>query len=1160
MAVSSRGRATKRDLLQFVRNAIDRGEIPAESEKEAVAELDHLVKRLALSRRDVLKATAATAGVTLVTTDVASRLGWAPSVADAAQLFAATPSLTASVLRRDDMLAIHFDFFNLMRDGKGDNLVRQSAASPAYIVASLGYGDDHAPQNIAEQAFLEESPKLSGTKPTPEDNAAILPGVDPLAQPGEVQARLAARTRLAFRVPDATLAIPFTLSALLDFAQFPMSVAPTALPPGAMPVPAPTMRAPNETETALEMPWSLTMSPHSGSTFTHATKPVVRNGRTELWHTRLAVRKPTADPAKWVADETDSANRTVRAIWADGFDRTSPPPSADETPFRMSLKKKDRWQIVRLSSDYDLPPMPPGFDPKYWPRPIDVERLMLTALGGWQRTRGYFAEPPTTFNLGEWRHVATMARDHYVKVVYLGWLLPFRHKAALIKVTERKIQQVPTSSARGAYLRQRFFVVVRTPVVEYPDASPQPDGGREMPYKSVEIKTLVTPTLDNPSDPAHDFESKKDLAFFPFVGGKVFSFSIAGTDRDGQKSEFTMPLAFVSYPLAGDLTDTEIDQIAKDYDNGEYDNGGTDFPVEWRTAQLNGQKVGMAPSTKSAGVVGGKPGDTAVEIKNILWGTKDAVGTVLNAEAPWFPRWREAEVRLNGVEQVQGGSLAKTVIQPHPKYVELDFDSSETFAQLKTNVALSFTDTSAPAVDRAGGLVNPDMSIGGLSRKLGPVGGDVKTLIPASFDPKTFFKGAKILGGIKLEDIVEVVSFATGSIPKLNTNTIYPGGDTSQPPQALETTLHFVPDLKKDEPLHVFDPETDGATMTIDAKFHTPILPPGEPTYEIVGDLRNFRVNLLGDEDPARLIQLSFNQLKFTTKNGKKPNIDVDIRDVQFVGILAFVQTLKDFLKLGGTGPNIDITPTQVTAGFAIPIPTVGVGVLTIQNIAFGAALTIPFTGKPARVRFNFSEREDPFLVTVIGLGGGGFFAIALGLDGLEVLEMSIEVGASVALNLGVASGEVHALVGLYFKLERIDASPTPAPDGTPEHDQASLTGYVRLGGSLDVLGIVSVSIELYLGLTYEFSPANELWGQAKLTIEVEVLMFSKTFEFSVEKRIPGPDLSGSAARSGIAALGGGTGSHVASITAKKNAAAFDFTDLVSEDEWDEYTAAFATS
>ena len=260
------------------------------------------------------------------------------------------------------------------------------------------------------------------------------------------------------------------------------------------------------------------------------------------------------------------------------------------------------------------------------------------------------------------------------------------------------------------------------------------------------------------------------------------------------------------------------------------------------------------------------------------------------------------------------------------------------------------------------------------------------------------------------------------------------------------------------------------------------------------------------------------------------------------------MNALKDFLKLGSTGPSIELKPTSVTAGFAIPIPTIGVGVLTVQNIAFGAALTIPFTGKPARVRFNFSERQDPFLVTVIGLGGGGFFALALGLDGLELFEMSIEVGASVALDLGVASGEVHALAGLYYKLERIAATDTAA-----EYDKAELDGYVRLGGSVNVLGIASVSIEFYLGLKYQ-SPPPELWGQASLTVEVDVLMFSASYSFTIERRIAG---SSASALPGLIAALATKGAGMASLAASTGS--YTFVDLVSEADWDAYAAAFAS-
>jgi hypothetical protein len=1137
--------ATKRDLLRFVRGAIARGELPPEAEQQAIESLGTLVKRFALTRRDLIKATAATAGVSLVVYPLTRS-------AEAKSILAAIPSLTASVLRRDDMLALRFDFYNLVRDNQ-NNLVRQNAGQPAYIVATPGYGADYAPQNIAERAYLETAAALTPRPAEPAEATAATVGETP-ADPGMVEALLAGPTRVAFRVPDTMTAIPFTLPALLNFAQFQMNVVPSALPPlaaGDVPSPLPVLRAPTETETALETPWHLILSPHGDSTFAHSLVPVVRNGRTELWHSRLAVRKPSeTDPTKFVADELDAAKRTVRAVWANPFDINTFPPNADQGPFRMSLKPLDRYQIVRLTADFSLTTKPEPFYNE--PQTISVEKLMLSALGAWQSSR-YVAEPPKDFNLGEWKHISTMARDHYVKVVYLGWLIPFGHPAALVKVTERKIVPVPNQSYRGAYLRQRFFIVVRRPVLSYPEDDPQPNEGREFPYTRVEIKTTVTPTLDDPMAAAWTFEGKGDLAFIPVVGGKPFQFGVKGTDRDGQESEFTLPLVFVSYPIGGNIfTDGDIATVVHDYNTVT---GCPSFTADMKKAVLNGQKVGMAPSTQSElkkqNQTGGKPGDTAAEVKSLSFGTVDPTVTVPFGDAPFYPKWTEADVRLNGVEQVKGGTgLDPTVIQPHPDFVTGGFNSSGVFAKLKTNVGLTFVDPSEPAGDRSGGLVNPDMSIAALSRKLGPVGnsGPIGAL-PTQFDPAVFFKDAKILGGILLKDIIEViVGFANeAQIPKLVTNTVYPAGDTTQPPSEIVVTMNFVPKLKQDL-LKIFTPDDPGGSLTIDATFRTPIVPPGPPTFEIVGDLRNCKVTLISGIEPANLISIHFSQLKFTTKTGSKPNVDIDINEVKFEGVLNFVNTLKDYLKLGNSGPSIDIQPTSVTAGFSIPIPTVGVGVLTIQNIAFGAGVTVPFTGKPARARFNFSEREDQFLVTVMGLGGGGFFAISLGLDGLEILEMGIEVGASVALDLGVASGEVHALAGFYYRLEK----------GTPPPDKVEIDGYVRLGGSVNVLGIASVSVEFYLGLKYE-DPPNELWGQASLTVEIEVLCFSKSFSFSVERRIAGGSGDSAALMPGILALGG-NGGRMASLAPVRTKPLFAFTDLMNQDEWNAYAGAFATS
>ena len=72
--------------------------------------------------------------------------------------------------------------------------------------------------------------------------------------------------------------------------------------------------------------------------------------------------------------------------------------------------------------------------------------------------------------------------------------------------------------------------------------------------------------------------------------------------------------------------------------------------------------------------------------------------------------------------------------------------------------------------------------------------------------------------------------------------------------------------------------------------------------------------------------------------------------------------------------------------------------------------------------------------------GGGGYVELALDRDGLKRFEASLEFGAFVAVDFVIASGEVHALGGVRFVLER---------DGA-----VTVTGYLRIGGSVEVLGL----------------------------------------------------------------------------------------------------------
>jgi hypothetical protein len=261
----------------------------------------------------------------------------------------------------------------------------------------------------------------------------------------------------------------------------------------------------------------------------------------------------------------------------------------------------------------------------------------------------------------------------------------------------------------------------------------------------------------------------------------------------------------------------------------------------------------------------------------------------------------------------------------------------------------------------------------------------------------------------------------------------------------------------------------------------------GAPRISVACSLKHFDLILVA---PASFLELNFEKIAFTVGSAAKMDVDVLLSDIKFVGPLSFVETLRDLIPLDGFSdpPFLDISPKGIDAGFAMNLPNIAVGLFSLSNISLGAGFTVPFIGQPLSVRFNFCTREQPFNLTVALFGGGGFFAVTVDPSGVQVLEAAFEFGASISVNLGVASGGVHVMAGLYFRIEQ---------------DAATLTGYFRLGGYVSVLGLISASIELYLELRYE-SESCKCVGRAELTIEISVFMFSKSVTISCERKFAG--------------------------------------------------------
>jgi len=147
--------------------------------------------------------------------------------------------------------------------------------------------------------------------------------------------------------------------------------------------------------------------------------------------------------------------------------------------------------------------------------------MMLSSLGAWLDSIGNWS-PVSPLSVVTWQHLATMGRDHYVRVVYKGYLLPFGHRASLVKVTERKFYKA-SDGQNFAYLLQKMYIAVSQPEKTFP-APFQPNEGREIPFRLVKITSLQTPPLDRPED-SQVLSNSGQKAFWPKVGKKRLSVS-----------------------------------------------------------------------------------------------------------------------------------------------------------------------------------------------------------------------------------------------------------------------------------------------------------------------------------------------------------------------------------------------------------------------------------------------------------------------------------------------------------------------------------------------------------------------------------------------------------------------------------------------------------
>jgi hypothetical protein len=776
-----------------------------------------------------------------------------------------TPDHVLQIERPQDLLSLRFQFKNMrLITGCRPRIVLRDKNIPGQISVIF------PPQHVAEEAFFHTddskfkvdvpigpqevidrgwaknppivtdcelacakqkldpdyvAPSLCNCPPIPDASPSRGTGEKDSERP---RAFLSGDSRLVFSIPQGKTEIPFHLENLLqwkDWTPVVADVARTDVKPDSPPDIPDSVPL---TVTSIELPYKLILSPSERGRWAHNSTAEKRpeTGAVELWHTRLTGSPTPAQgskgPTNFVPEETNAADRTVRAIWSPDYVAVppgcvgkttdprfplhySPPASTTNLPadyFRMSMDALDRCELVHLSSNYRIhkpssfcnpSPTPDDFLP---PAPVSVEHLMLTSIGGYLKTLGVWSPAKIDafhqLTVEQWRHIATLGRDHYVRVVYKGYLLPFGHRVSLVKVTERKIVINPAYQKNGyvAILHQRMFIVVQNPIKDLPVLG-QPYGGRQIPFRRVEALTLITPDLDQPDalwpSPNQNRHQSQSL-FWPRVSNQAFPFRFRFTDLAGTVSEASLPVVFADAKVSQTIgkapnpasTDFGVGDAVDLYKAGNPNPYATTPPPRdnpWISSKFSDQKVAFAAPTK--------PGDTQYDADTLAFSILDVTdlktaNDLYRNDLPCFyPLLAYARISSSSIKRITGNSDSTRVVFFQP-YLDGGFDTKqnrgEVILQVHDEKPLPLAFGANGNVDKAGGLANPDIQVAGFSRKSGPVGGkapvvpagtpapsnpaptpSLSTYSSGNFNPGNFFGGltsAKILGGIKLSDII----------------------------------------------------------------------------------------------------------------------------------------------------------------------------------------------------------------------------------------------------------------------------------------------------------------------------------------------------------------------------------------------------------------------
>lgn len=702
--------------------------------------------------------------------------------------------------------------------------------------------------------------------------------------------------------------------------------------------------------------------------------------------------------------------------------------------------------------------------------PVEVRRLILSGYGGWLSAHATW--PNADLGDLEWDHASAMGRDYDVRLALAGVLFPFGHRAVLVETWHRNFDR----DAAMALLEKTRTIVITEPVRQYQAG----EGGlheRRFPFQRVAIEPLVVGPLDGSADGEPVPGSPEHRYLWPSRHGATIEFSVHAR-AGSEEVELRLPLLFTTERQAAQTLDgiyaagpttsafADVAGLGDEAAARRFARspaGGLSRPTSFI-----GRQIPLAMKTSTEALEG-----AVHEVHSMTFGGR-AIPAVGGA-AGFHPEVTQLEVKLPAMRQLLGTDDPLLATFHRELLDAVPGAEPDKLLTLASPLKVPFSEH----LGNVGGLASPDFVAKQVSRAQGPLP-DLPALTPETLFDET----AKLLGMVKLRDVVALADVALADRPpKLVWSTSGP---------MPTATLAWRAPLKSVGPLRAHG-------TVVDLHVTAELGPDQRPSVTTTGVINDFSLSLL-------LVELRFRSLRFAALPGRRPTVEVNLRSAELLGPLEFVKRLQELIPTGGAGlPSVDTSGDEVTVSYRTGLASLALGpAFSLQNLNLATVLHVPLRDAPVSIDFSFGTRERPFQLTVSMFGGGGYLELSLNADGLQRLIGALEFGASVSMDFVVASGEVHVWGGIVF-----------AKLGDTVH----LTGYLRIGGSVSVLGFIRISVELNVSLEYVAAPRNELVGSARLVIAVDLTFWSDSVELECHKRFAGSDLSPPPAAPGAGTL-----------------------------------------